>query len=98
MSVRRHPLPVVEPGQVWADNDRRSNGRTVRVDRVVNDPTKGEQVAVCTVLTNSDRVQSFIGSGSNHFRDTRGTTVRIAVRRMRPTSTGYRLVPAEAGA
>ncbi|MGN5379056.1 DUF6354 family protein [Streptomyces lasalocidi] len=27
-------LPEVRPGQVWADNDRRSKGRILRVDAV----------------------------------------------------------------
>ena len=38
-------LPDVNTGQVWADNDQRSAGRTLRVDAVDGDR------AVCTVLT-----------------------------------------------
>jgi hypothetical protein len=86
-------LPDVQPGQVWADNDKRSRGRTLRVERVVQDPRMGKPVAVCTVLTNSDRVQGEVDRWGvkSHFKDTRGNTVRIAVNRMRPTATGYRL-------
>lgn len=41
-------LPVeVRVGSVWADNDPRSAGRTLRVERVDGDK------AVCTVLTNT---------------------------------------------
>ena len=87
-------IPDVRPGQVWADNGKRSEGRTLRVERIVQDPRMGRPVAVCTVLTNSDRVQAEADwwGVKSHFKDTRGTTVRIAVNRIRPTSTGYRLV------
>ncbi|MFE0642116.1 hypothetical protein ACFW2Y_10985 [Streptomyces sp. NPDC058877] len=62
------------PGQVWADNDRRSAGRTVRVDEV------DTRYAYCTVLTAST-------PGGRT-----GQRTRIALERMRPTSTGYRLL------
>jgi hypothetical protein len=69
----------VKPGQIWADSDPRSAGRTLRVVRV-----EGGK-AVCTVLTNSD------ATGWAR-RDMRGTTTRVSVSRMRPTRTGYRLI------
>jgi hypothetical protein len=72
----------VKPGQVWADNDARSEGRTLRVESVENGK------AVCTVLTNADCVNV----DSAWQRDMRGTTTRISVSRFRPTSSGYRLV------
>ncbi|MFF2566747.1 hypothetical protein [Streptomyces sp. NPDC058084] len=62
------------PGQVWADNDRRSAGRTVRVDEV------DTRYAYCTVLT------AATPGGRT------GQRTRIALERMRPTSTGYRLL------
>ncbi|MFG2959751.1 DUF6354 family protein [Streptomyces sp. NPDC048291] len=37
--------PDVRVGQVWADNDKRSEGRTLRVDEV------DARYAYCTVLT-----------------------------------------------
>ena len=74
--TRHAETTKVRPGQVWADNDRRCKGRTVRVDS-----TDG-RFAYCTVLT--DR------GGEKPLR---ARTVRIAIERMRPTSTGYRLVP-----
>jgi hypothetical protein len=61
--------PQVRPGQVWADNDKRAEGRTLRVDAVFG--------ATARLYGNSDR---------------RGKRVQVAVRRMRPTSSGYRLV------
>jgi hypothetical protein len=67
----------VEVGQVWADNDWRSAGRTLRVDAV------DETHATCTILTNQN---------SHGYRDMRGRTTRIALRRFKPNSTGYRLV------
>lgn len=74
-------LPTVLPGQVWADNDPRESGRTLRVD------TTDTTHAVCTVLT--DRTQQRPGQPSA------GKTTRIALRRFRPTSTGYRLTQPE---
>lgn len=56
----------VEVGQVWADNDKRSGVRRVRVVEV--------SAQYCFVL------------------DVGGTRRRILLTRMRPTSTGYRLV------
>lgn len=76
--------PYIRPGQVWADNDRRCEGRTVRVDVV--DGT----YAYCTVLTNIAWVQQRIEAGKEQS-DQRGTKTRLMLRRMRPTSTGWRL-------
>lgn len=73
--------PDVKPGQVWADNDQRSAGRTIRVDRIEGDK------AVCTILTNRDAADL-----NDWGTDMRGRQVRIKVSRFRPTSTGYRLV------
>ncbi|MER6010207.1 hypothetical protein [Streptomyces bluensis] len=66
--------PDVQVGQVWADNDERSAGRTVRVDEV------DSRYAYCTVLTSA-------APGGRT-----GQRTRIALERMRPTSTGYRLL------
>ncbi|GAA3722194.1 hypothetical protein GCM10022224_104170 [Nonomuraea antimicrobica] len=65
---------TVHPFQVWADNDKRCSGRTVRVDEV------DDRFAYCTVLTPRE--------GSIRT----GHRVRIAINRMRPTATGYRLI------
>lgn len=35
--TKQRPIPSVRPGQVWADNDSRSRGRTVRVVSVDDD-------------------------------------------------------------
>ncbi|WP_435059419.1 hypothetical protein [Streptomyces sp. bgisy060] len=66
--------PDVRVGQVWADNDKRSEGRTVRVDEI------NVRYAYCTVLTPPT-------PGGRT-----GQRTRIALERMRPTSTGYRLL------
>lgn len=66
----------VRPGQVWADNDYREAGRTVRIDSV------DDRYAYCTVLT---------GRASQGSSARTGHKTRIALARMRPTSTGYRL-------
>lgn len=78
----------VRPGQIWADNDARNEGRTLRVDRIEihafgHGVLEGRVPhAVCTVLTQpDDRPWALTG---------RQVTIRVS--RMRPTSTGYRLV------
>jgi hypothetical protein len=80
---------TVKPGQIWADNDKRQQGRTLLVERVDGDR------ALCRILTNRDVVQRDI---ERHYaagmQDRHGKTVSVAVARMRPTSTGYRLVQA----
>ncbi|MEO3869370.1 hypothetical protein ABGB18_11110 [Nonomuraea sp. B12E4] len=79
--------PDVRAGQVWADNDERVAGRTLRVEAIDGDK------AVCTVLTNSTDTQERIDRGErSNLQDTRGRTTRISLARFRPTKTGYRLV------
>lgn len=61
---------TVRPGQIWADNDKRSSGRELRIERV------------------DDRYAYAVSPGpGGRFRQS-----RILLTRMRPTSTGYRLV------
>lgn len=81
----------VRTGQVWADNDIRSKGRTVKVESV-----DGEH-AVCVVLTNTDDQQDVLdrypGQRIQGYTDRRGRSTRIAVRRLLAGgSRGYRLV------
>jgi hypothetical protein len=84
--------PSPQRGQIWADNDPRSAGRTLRVDRIENGK------AVCTILTNSDKAQRDIdakrGKPSYYqdFKDMRGKTTKISLARFKPVSTGYRLI------
>jgi hypothetical protein len=80
--------PTVKVGQIWADNDKRAGKRTVRVDKIAYEWRSvgggfhdKVPVALCTVLTDK-----FGG------RPTPDRHVSIQVSRMRPTSTGYRLV------
>lgn len=75
-----------KPGQIWADNDRRATGRTIRIDRITNG------TATCTVLTNRAAAQDELDRGQTYLTDRRGTTVRVRLDRLRPTSTGYRLI------
>lgn len=79
---------IVKPGQVWADNDKRMVGRTLRVDAITSSVfTTGDGLeadvpyAVCTVLTNRDG-----------HRGKPGRQVAIRLARFRPTANGYRLV------
>lgn len=86
----------VKPGSIWADNDPRSAGRTLRVDEVKFSPRMGKDVAICTILTNMDHTQELIDDPTLHpwaaRNDRRGKTTEIAVRRFVPNSTGYRLI------
>ncbi|WP_251153742.1 hypothetical protein [Cellulosimicrobium sp. Marseille-Q4280] len=95
-------VPEVSPGQVWADNDPRCAGRTVRVVDLDVD-TRGQRVAKVVTLTNADRDQKMLdrhgpaAAGTQVGpdwvpNDRRGKTSTIRVDRMRPTSTGFRLV------
>jgi hypothetical protein len=93
-------MTTVKPGQIWADNDLRSAGRTLRVD-VIEDGK-----AVCTVLTNDNETQAALqhaygsyGEGDvpvgEFSEDRRGKTTRISAARFKPTRTGYRLIQDE---
>lgn len=81
------PHPV-RPGQTWAACDRREAGRTLRVDRIEDHERLAGTLradvpyAVCTVLT----------PPTDHPEVRTGHQVTIRVSRMRPTSSGYRLV------
>lgn len=94
-------LPDVRPGQIWADNDPRQAGRTLRVVEITESrgprgryrrEPAGEPIAIVEVATNSDHAQQMIDAGNPQWNDTRGKRGRIAVRRFKPTSTGYRLL------
>jgi len=96
----------VRVGQVWADNDPRAEGRTVKITALYT--IDGVEYATVKVLTNRDYDQARIdaaareghtNAGGRYItnvgwvpQDTRGKTRRIKVRRLRPTSSGYRLV------
>ncbi|MEU4296407.1 DUF6354 family protein [Kitasatospora aureofaciens] len=67
----------VRPGQVWADNDKRNVGRTIRIESVDN-----THATVTLVTASRDDIQ-----GARPKR-----TSRIRLDRFRPTSTGYRLI------
>lgn len=70
----------IRPGQIWADNDWRAEGRTVRILRVEHTH------AVVTVLT--ARLNAQPGERDRAV----GAERRIRLDRFEPTSTGYRLI------
>lgn len=71
----------VRPGQIWADNDPRSEGRTIRIEFV------GSESAACRILANPTAAHA----------DRRGKITRIRLDRFRPTSNGYRLLGDSSG-
>lgn len=79
-------------GQTWADCDSRNEGRTLRITAI-----DGEK-AICEILTNDTRTQEMLDSPTRPSwvdpaqSDRRGKVTRVALKRLRPTSTGYRLV------
>jgi len=66
----------VRPGQIWADNDKRSAGRRLRVVEIDGTHAVVVQVDARGVVDSRMRVRRS----------------RIRLDRFRPTSTGYRLV------
>lgn len=97
--TNHHAVPPVAVGQVWADNDKRAQGRTLRVNKLEEGPIPMRRgfgapevttYAVCTILT--DRTGQVDLLGSVDHRTAVGRTVRIRVDRMKPTATGYRFV------
>lgn len=76
--------PDVRPGQVWADNDARVGTRLLRVEALTW--KRGVPSVECV------RVHPFTHCQVSERRTT------IAVRRFKPTSTGYRLVKDVPGA
>lgn len=76
------PAPEVRVGQVWADNDKRSVGRRVRIlELPPPEPCKSARALVvqCDCAGRAIRTNG------------RERRTRIAINRFRPTSTGYRL-------
>jgi hypothetical protein len=84
--------PDVRPGQIWADNDPRSEGRTLQVLAIE------EGRALCAVRTNSNWVQEWIDerNSKNPPSDRRGANTRINLKRFDGSGRGYKLVREEA--
>lgn len=76
----------VKPGQIFADNDPRSEGRTLRVDEIENG------VALCTILTNRHITEYWLRQEDSWVKDQIGHRTRIKVRRLYPNARGYRLI------
>lgn len=77
----------VVPGQIWADNDKRVEGRQIRVDSIDG------RFANCTVTQDAaPNPKTRVERPAGHTNV--GKTTRIALERFKPTSTGYRLIPA----
>ena len=66
----------VRVGQLWADNDPRAAGRTIRITEV------GKYIATAEVITSADYADD----------KSVGRSTRISLSRFKPTSTGYRLL------
>lgn len=68
--------PDVRPGQIWANNDKRSAGRKVRIVAIDEqpDPRKPGSTGYAVV------------------EQVTGRRTRIRLDRFRPTTTGYRLI------
>lgn len=84
----------VKVGQVWKDNDKRCQGRTIRVEKIEHDSRHSVDgpvaFAVCITLTESH--ERAARAGSPNYRSTVGRVVRLRVDRMRPTATGWKLI------
>ncbi len=80
--------PQVRIGQVWADKDPYSVGRTFRIIAIE------DERAVCEVLTNSTSAQKLLDRlpPASWVRDVRGRKTRIQIRRLRPTVRGFDLI------
>ncbi len=88
MKEEEGTVTEVKVGQVWADNDPRSEGRTVRVDVV-----DGRR-AFCTVITNSNLVQQDVSDPHRVLpvNDRRGKTTSIHLDGFDGSRRGYVLV------
>ena len=82
-------LVTVEPGQVWEDCDKRNPGRQLKVLAIV--VRLGRKVAECEILSNGGRPSTF-ASPENKGKGLVGHKTYIRVSRMKPGSTGYKLV------
>lgn len=78
--------PQVRPGQVWADNDKRGEGRFVKVVAIEpaqpGDPHT-RPVPARALVVQTDRFGRVVGKEKR---------TRIRLDRFRPTAAGYRLV------
>ena len=76
-------MTEVRVGQIWKDWDVRYRdeqpGRRLRIDAIVG------QFAFCTIVSDSDCAR-VLG------RSRIGRTARISLSRLKPTSTGYKLI------
>lgn len=74
-------IVTVAAGQVWADNDKRGAGRTLRVERVEG------MYAYCEVLTIAGGIPA-----KPPFPGAKTRLSRIMIQRMVPNSSGYYLL------
>jgi hypothetical protein len=86
---------TVQPGQIWADTDKRSIGRKVRVDSIDGD------YANCTVV--ADRSNPRLTRARYNAQRPAGWspvghTTPVLLRRFRPTSGGNYRAPPRASA
>ncbi|MEU5946296.1 hypothetical protein ABZ793_12130 [Micromonospora sp. NPDC047465] len=83
-------IPTVRVGQVWADNDKRSEGRRVRV--IAIEPA--QPAAPHHRAVPARAVVERVDANGQAMTNGKGTVphTRIRLDRFRPTSTGYRLI------
>jgi hypothetical protein len=77
-SITNRYATTIRVGQVWADNDPRCAGRTLRVVAIVR---SYERKIQCEVLT---------GAGGKPLAKSREVTIKAD--RFWPNATGYRLI------
>jgi hypothetical protein len=87
--VTTPPLPRVRVGQIWADNDRRANGRLVKVVALISDIV-GEELVDYALVEQS--LARRVGTNGPSEQNRPGRRTRIRISRFVPSSTGYRLV------
>ena len=76
----------VHVGQIWVDNDRRSQGRKIIIEKLYPEFPIGDNVkdnpliAECRIIANPNSPATI------------GNVTRIRVSRLRPTASGYTLI------
>lgn len=82
--MKAREVPDVRPGQVWADNDWRCEGRTLRVVEILRPELGLLSPVLCVTVTDSTKYPP--------ERPRVGKETKVRLDRFRPTSTGYCLL------
>jgi hypothetical protein len=84
--------PTVRVGQVWTDNDSRSEGRTLKVLEVKRCQYMASASWHCQMFEGDFALCQVLTERKGTRKATLGNKVWIRVDRFCPTSSGYRLV------